>query len=135
AALVIFGIVFTATRVNLDQLHNELSFRGDAHTALTGVLRDPAVVRALRCGPVYVPNHKLIPDVRWILHRSRAGVLARSSDKVAEPRRGVVLLVHDRIAIFKQALVTDNDSPLDNLPPAGFTRAATSRYYGAYVHC
>ncbi|MEA2156972.1 MAG: hypothetical protein QOE11_3112 [Solirubrobacteraceae bacterium] len=135
AALVVFGIVFTATRVNLDQLHNELSFRGDAHTALAGVLRDPAVVRGLRCGPVYVPNHKLIPDVRWILHRSEGGVLARSSDKVPDPRRGVVLLVHDRIAIFKQALVTDNDNPLDNLPPAGFTRAATSRYYGAYVHC
>jgi hypothetical protein len=135
AALVLFGIGFTATRVNLDQLHKELRFRGDAHTALVGVLRDPAVVAALRCGPVYVPNHKLIPDVRWILDRSRSGVLARSSDKVGRPRRGVVLLVHDRPALFKQALVTDNDNPLDNLPPAGFSRAATSQYYGAYVRC
>jgi hypothetical protein len=82
-----------------------------------------------------VPNHKLIPDVRWILDRSRTGVLARSSDKVAEPRRGVVLLVHDRPALFLQALVTDTDDPRDNLPPAGFTRAATSQYYGAYVRC
>jgi hypothetical protein len=47
----------------------------------------------------------------------------------------VALLVHDRPALFKQALVTDNDNPRDNLPPAGFTRAATSRYYGVYVHC
>jgi hypothetical protein len=108
AALVLFGIAFTATRVNLDQLHKELRFRGDAHTALVAVLRAPAVVSALRCGPVYVPNHKLIPDVRWIL---------------------------DRPALFKQALVTDDDNPVDNLPPAGFARAATSRYYGAYVHC
>jgi hypothetical protein len=135
AALVVFGIVFTATRVNLVQLRNELRFRGDAHTALVQVLRDPAVVAGLRCGPVYVPNHKLIPDVRWILDRPRSGVLARSSDKVGEPGRGVVLLVHDRIALFKQALVSDSDDPIDDLPPLGFTRVATSRYYGAYVHC
>ncbi|MDX6707765.1 MAG: hypothetical protein QOF69_2314 [Solirubrobacteraceae bacterium] len=135
SALVVFGIVFTVTRVNLTQLHNELRFRGDSHTALERVLRAPAVASALRCGHLYVPNHKLIPDVRWILDRPRTGVLARSSDKVGEPRRGVVLLVHDRMAIFKQALVTDDDKTIDNLPPAGFTRAATSQYYAAYVHC
>ncbi|MEJ7824613.1 MAG: hypothetical protein WKF48_04255 [Solirubrobacteraceae bacterium] len=135
AALVIFGVVFTVTRVNLNQLDNELRFRGDAHAALEQVLSAPAVVSALRCGPVYVPNHKLIPDVRWILNRPSAGVLARSSAQVPEPRRGVAILVHGRIALFKQALVTSDDEPIDNLPPAGFTRAATSQYYAAYVHC
>jgi hypothetical protein len=135
AALVIFGIVFTATRVNLSSLQNELQFRGDAHTALKSVLHNPKVVAGMRCGPVYVPNHKLIPDVRWIIDRPSSGVLARSNPKVAYPRRGVVILVHDRIALFKQALVTDADNAIDNLPPAGFTRVATSQYYGAYVHC
>ncbi|MDQ3723549.1 MAG: hypothetical protein M3376_10915 [Actinomycetota bacterium] len=140
AAVVIFGIVFTATRVNLVQLRNELQFRGDSHAALERVLRDPAVTRALQCGPVYVPNHKLIPDVRWILNRSRDGVLARSNVRserspAPPPQRGVVLLVHDRVALFKQALVTPADEPADNLPPAGYDRAATSRYYAAYVNC
>jgi len=141
AALVLFGIVFTATRVNLNQLDNELRFRGDAHQALEQVLGAPAVVSALRCGPVYVPNHKLIPDVRWILDRPQGDVLARSSLRTkAEPsppppRRGVVILVHTRIALFKQALVTKFDNPLDNYPPTGFTRVATSRYYAAYVDC
>jgi hypothetical protein len=135
AALVVFGIVFTATRVNLTQLHNELRFRGDSHTALERVLHAPAVASKLRCGPVYVPNHKLIPDVRWILDRPRSGVLARSSGNVGEPRRGVALLVHDRMAIFKQAFVTDDDRTADNLPPADFERAATSQYYAAYVRC
>jgi hypothetical protein len=140
AAIVIFGIVFTATRVNLVALRNELQFRGDSHVALEQVLHDPAVTRALQCGPVYVPNHKLIPDVRWILDRSRSGVLARSSVRstrhpVAPPTHGVVILVHDRPAIFKQAFVTDNDESADNLPPPGYNRAATSRYYAAYVNC
>ena len=122
AAIVIFGIVFTATRVNLVQLRNELQFRGDSHVALERVLHDPAVTRALRCGPVYVPNHKLIPDVRWILDRPKSGVLARSNvrskrNPAPAPTRGVVILVHDRPALFKQALVTPADEAADNLPP------------------
>ncbi|MFP5363899.1 MAG: hypothetical protein ACLGI5_14340 [Thermoleophilia bacterium] len=138
--IVVFGVVFTATRVNLTQLHNELRFRGDAHVALERVLNDPKVAAALRCGPVYVPNHKLIPDVRWILDGSQADVLARSNVRSREnpappPRRGVVILVHNRPAIFKQAFVTDADESADNLPPAGYLRAATSQYYGAYVRC
>jgi hypothetical protein len=145
AALVIFGVVFTATRVNLTQITNQLRFRGDAHVALEHVLSAPAVVQALRCGPVYVPNHKLIPDTRWILDRSSTGVLARSSFRTTStpnpppPSRGVVILVHSRIALFSQALVTPTDNPADNLPPPGFVRAATSPYYAAYipadVHC
>ena len=104
------------------------------------MLHDPAVARALRCGPVYVPNHKLIPDVRWILDRSQADVLARSTCDRSESgdhraERGVVILVHNRPALFKQAFVTDNDETADNLPPAGFVRAATSQYYAAYVRC
>ena len=46
-----------------------------------------------------------------------------------------MILVHTRIALFKQALVTANDDPVDNLPPAGFNRAATSQHYAAYVRC
>ncbi|MBW3652058.1 MAG: hypothetical protein KY433_00410 [Actinobacteria bacterium] len=142
-AIVVFGVVFTATRTNLMQLRNELRFRGDAHVALERVLHDPRVARAARrCGPVYVPNHKLIPDVRWILDRPQSDVIARSSlgtmgdlDHPRSPRRGVAILVHDRPAIFKQAFVTDNDRTADNLPPAGFVRVATSRYYAAYVSC
>ena len=139
--IVVFGIVFTATRVNLTQLRNELRFRGDAHVALERVLHDPDVVRALRCGPVYVPNHKLIPDVRWILHAPQSDVVARSGLRSKDvpdpppPRRGVAILVHGRPAIFKQAFVTDNDESADNLPPPGFVRVATSQYYGAYVRC
>ena len=51
------------------------------------------------------------------------------------PQRGVMILVHNRPALFKQAFVTDNDESADNLPLAGYVRAATSQYYGAYVRC
>ncbi|MDQ3850941.1 MAG: hypothetical protein M3296_10065 [Actinomycetota bacterium] len=97
-----------------------------------GVLHDRAVARALPCGPIFVPNHKLIPDERWILHRTQDGVLARSSARVGPPRGGVAILVHRRYAMLKQAQVSD---PVDNLPPPGFDRVAATRYYAAYVRC
>ena len=121
AIAVIIAIVFSATRVDLGTLDVELRFRSDSHVALDKILHEPAVTAALRCkgGNLYVPNHKLIPDVRWVLDRPVSGVIARSdrswvfppaaspvSDPVLTPDRGVILVVHDRLAIHRQALVT-----------------------------
>jgi hypothetical protein len=139
AAVVLFGIAFTVTRVDLSALDVELRFRSDAHVALSQILHDPAVKAAERCGNIYVPNHKLIPDVRWTTHRPRSGVIARSDvwkgAPVLVPKRGLVLVVHDRLAIHRQALVTALDRPEQNLPPPGFDRIATSTYYAAYARC
>jgi hypothetical protein len=134
ALLVVFGVAFTATRVNLTRLDNELSFRGDAHTAFMALIRSPAIREGLKCGPVYTPNHKLVPDLRWYLDLPKDRVIARSSIH-STPRRGVVVLVHGRTALFRQALVTDVDDPVDSLPPPGFRRAAVTGYYAAYVRC
>jgi hypothetical protein len=132
--LVLFGIVFTATRVSLARLDSELSFRGDAHDAFMTLIDSPGFRRGLECGPVYTPNHKLVPDARWYLNLPENRVIARSSTD-AVPEKGVVILVHGRQALFKQALVTEFDEPQDSLPPPGFQRVAVSEYYAAYVRC
>jgi len=142
AVVVIIGFAFSVTRVDLSTLDTELAFRREAHVALEKVLHDPAVTSALSCGGnVYVPNHKLIPDVRWILDRPRSAVLARSDVRAlpdpkpasVTPTRGVAILVHDRLAVLRQALVTELDETEQNLPPPGFDRIATSNYYAAYA--
>ncbi len=136
--LVLYGAIFTATRVNLDRLDNELRFRGDAHAALHDVLNAPAVQRALAdgCGPVTVPNHKLIPDVRWVTGLQENQVVARS-DATQRGRldRGVALYVTQRYAVVRQAFVTPLDAAETQLPLPGFERVAGSDYYGAYVRC
>jgi hypothetical protein len=142
ALLVVYGVVFTATRVNLARLDNELTFRGQAHASLHDLLDDPAVRAGMRCGPVTVPNHKLVPDVRWMLDRPDGTVLARSQ-AVGGDRRvaariaagGVQILPHERLALFRHALVSDADDPVTVLPLPGFQRAAVSDYYSAYVRC
>jgi uncharacterized membrane protein len=149
--LVVYGAAFTATRVNLDRLDRELEFRGDAHAALHDVLADPAVRAGLRCGPVNVPNHKLIPDIRWMSDLPDGQVLARSETLYdgADPARrrsaartgrriaagGVSIIPHQRAALFRQALVEETDDPATVLPLPGYERRAVSSYYAAYVRC
>jgi hypothetical protein len=138
ALLVVYGVAFTATRVNLSIFDRELVFRGKAHAGLEQVLRNPRVEAGRRCGPVSVPNHKLIPDVRWILGPGAGvdDVVARSDARQARRiRRGVALYVTDRSALLRQALVERSDDPLDSVPMAGFTFVGASDYYGAYVSC
>src|SRR4051794_24652192 len=62
-ALVVFGVVFTLTRVSLSSIDSQLRFRGDAHAALSALLSKPEVKAAERCGAIDTPTHKIVPDV------------------------------------------------------------------------
>jgi hypothetical protein len=135
AILIAGGVALTATQVRLGYFDSELRFRGAAHDELTRVLESGPVRRALRCGPLTVPNHKLVPDARWILDAPRAAVIPRADEDARRPRRGVALVVTSRYAIFKHAWSSDSDSPLIQSPPAGFRRIATSDFYAAYARC
>ena len=133
-ALVLFGVVFTVTRVNVTRFQNELQFRGDAHVALEDVLRSQPVREGLRCGPLTLPNHKLVPDSRWILDLPYSRVQARADSDVRQTR-GVAIYVTSRFALFKHALTDPADGALVQVPPPGWRRVALSEYYAAYVHC
>jgi hypothetical protein len=134
-AFVIGGVAFTATRLDLGYFDNELSFRGAAHRDLATVLNSAPVRRGLRCGPLTVPNHKLVPDSRWIAGLPADRVIARADPKAPRPGRGVAIVVTSRFAIFKHAWTSPTDDPRIQLPPPGFERAVTTRFYAAYVHC
>jgi hypothetical protein len=134
-AIVLFGVVFTATQVRLDYFDSELTFRGAAHDDLVHVLRSPAVQEGLRCGPLSVPNHKLVPDSRWILGAPASRVIPRADRDAPRPQRGVALVVTSRFAVFKHAWSNDGDSPLIQSPPTGWERIATGDFYAAYARC
>ena len=126
---MLYGVLFTVTRVNLDRLRSELQFRGDAHVALDDVLHDPAVRAGLRCGPLTFPNHKLVPDARWVADLPFAKVRARADPRVgSHPGRGVHVYVSSRFAIFKHAWTDDNDPATIQVPPAGAVRVVHNAY-------
>ena len=135
AAVIVFGVVFTATQVRLDYFDSELTFRGAAHDDLVRVLESRAVQDGLRCGPLTVPNHKLVPDSRWILGAPESRVIPRADREARKPTRGVALVVVSRFAVFKHAWSNDTDSPLIQSPPAGWRRVFSGDFYAAYARC
>jgi hypothetical protein len=135
AAVAVLGAVaFTATHVNLGTFAAELRFRAGYHAALRTLLRDPRVAAARRCGPVSLPNHKLIPEVRWIAGAGEADVVARSDATQARRiRRGVAIYALGDPAFQRYGF--DPDPVTVALPMPGFRRVATTRYFSAYVRC
>ncbi len=139
AAAVAFALVWTLLRVNLNGLFTELQFRGDSRAGLAALLDNPKVRAAARCGPVTTPNHKLIPDVRWILNLPEHRVVARSDlPDAAKVRSGLAILAGNRAVLLRQGFNPTDTSPQDtafNLPPAGYRWIAATPYYAAYARC
>jgi hypothetical protein len=133
--IVVGGAAFFGSRLDLGYFDNQLSFRGAAHRDLVRVLDSPAVRAGLRCGPLTLPNHKLVPDSRWVSGLPVSRVIARADPKAHQPRKGVAIVVTSRFAIFNQAWTSPSDDPRVELPPAGFKRVLTSPFYAAYVRC
>jgi hypothetical protein len=139
--LVLVGLAYTVRTVDLSKVDRELVLRDDVRHDLTAVLSAPPVRAARACGPISVPNHKLIADVRWILDADVRGVVARSDPKdAARSRRGGVavfvvggtrFLKHPAYGPFDQT----EDSPSIQVPAPGFARAGVGRYFSAYVRC
>ncbi len=137
--LVIYGVASYASILSVGYVETELGFRDSGHTSLAQILENPVVKRDLRCGPVSVPNHKLIPDTRWILDRGPSGVIARSQADVnprlaARIRYGVAIYALN-LALTRYALVEPTDNPLDEVPLAGFHFVHATAYYAAYARC
>ena len=128
------GVAFTATHLTLGNFVRELRFRGDSHAALRALLRSPEVTAARRCGPVSFPNHKLIPEARWILHAGEGDVVARSDrSQRRRIRRGVAIYAVGRMAFLRYG--HSPDSIVYALPLPGFRRARTTAHFSAYVRC
>jgi hypothetical protein len=135
-AVVLYGVIFTVTHVTLSNFDEELVLRGDSHRSLVRLLDDPKVRAGRRCGPVSTPNHKLIPDARWVLGGSEDEVIARGDPRQkARIRRGVAIYVTDRLSLLRQGLGDPSDDPLNSVPMDGFSPVAFAGYYSAYVRC
>jgi hypothetical protein len=137
--VLVYGVVFTATRVNFSTFDNELLFRGQSHAALEALFRNPKVRAAMRCGPVSVPNHKLVPDTRWVLKAGVDDVIARSDPAQRNRiRRGLAVYATSRSSLLRQGFTPEDSSTEDiqnSLPMPGFTFVAATPFYGAYVRC
>ena len=132
------GAVYTVTHTNPAKIRVELRERERLRANLRAVLTDPAVTAARRCGPLTVPNHKLIPESRWILEVPDGQVRARSDAALGPQRYGVAIII-DRRVEQRPALnvfeVPRDRGLLLQLPPPGFRPVAGNRDFAAWARC
>jgi hypothetical protein len=138
AGAVVLGLAWTAFQPpSLTRFNNELVFRGGEGKSLHALLSEPVVKRGLRCGPLSVPTHKLIPDSRWILDVGKSKVVSRSDPSATARRRvsyGVALFPVGRTNILRTGFAVNTDA-ITQVPAAGFHRIAVDRYFAAYLRC
>jgi hypothetical protein len=115
----------------VDRLVTEVRYIRSTHDDLAGVLALPEVRRGRACGPVTLPNYRLVPDVRWILDASQSEVGARSAKR---RDTGVALFFADRKTLRRFGFA-DGTPPSTNAPDPGFERVGRVGHYAAYVSC
>jgi hypothetical protein len=135
---VVLGLAYTSVNPpSFTRFNHELVFRGDAGSSLHALLEQSAVKKGLRCGPVSVPTHKLIPDTRWILNLPEGKVVSRSDPSLSARRKvryGVALYPTGRTNILRTGFAVNTDS-ITQVPIPGFQRIAYDRYFAAYLRC
>ena len=129
---VVAGLAFVVVRADaFDKLATELRFIRSTHDELADVLATQSVRAGRACGPVTLPNYRLVPDTRWILHATQKQVGSRSA---VQRKHGVaLLLVGDKL--LRRYGFADGASPKTNAPPDGFVRGERRGGFTAYVSC
>jgi hypothetical protein len=142
AAIVVAlgGAAFTATHLHPGYIDRELTTRRELRQELAKLVTTPAFALANRCGPVTVPNHKLIPDTRWVLHADADEVLARSSlPDFGQREPGVQVFVTGPTMLTNSTygpfVPGSRDDARIQVPGPGLRLIDRSAHFLAYVSC
>ena len=140
-SLLLSGAVWSGAHLHLGGATNEMTLRTHVEAELRSLLHGEPIARARRCGPVSVPNQKLMPLVLLDLHALPGSVVARSDPRSASATRtGVALVVtgghrllyHTAYGPFGNN--THDPHTINDAPP-GFRAAAAGRYFTLFVRC
>jgi hypothetical protein len=149
--LAVIGVYLAASTLSVGKIETELGFRNTGQTQLVAILHNPKVKRALACGPISVPDHKLVPDIRLILNYDSTQVIDRSyallqqkngDDRLYNAMQHGVAIFPLALAVARYGLADPNDSPFVQIPTVGFLKGlpafvklAHTPYYAAYASC
>jgi hypothetical protein len=137
------GGAYTVGHLHPGSINRDMTNRRRLHDELSRLVKTPAFAQARRCGAVTVPNHKLIPDVRWMLGAERGVVIARSAlPDAGQDRRGAAVFVAGTAMLTNSTygpfVAPAHDSPLIQVPGTGARRIAGPpefRDFVAYATC
>ena len=137
-ALLFAGAAWSAANTSPAKARAVLQDRVDIREDLRAALTSPAARRARRCGPISVPNHKLVPDVRSVLGLPDGAVVARSQRARAPQRRGLALVIDrrlERLPALDIYEVPGDGGEILQAPPPGFQLLGGNRAFAVYGAC
>ena len=139
AIALIVALAYTGDQYTPGYIDRFVQVRYDTRPELEKLLADPAVKRGRECGPISVPNHKLIPELRWILDVGPDDVIARSDpDSASRARRGVAIVITDESVSknpnFDPFIIKSDSKRIVEAPP-GFRQVAATDDFAAFVRC
>jgi hypothetical protein len=141
AVVLLAGVVWVGVHFHPAGAASELRLRVQIESQVRAVLASDVVAQARRCGPVSVPNHKLVPLVRLDIGGPGSAVVARSDPAAAVAEREGAALVEtggSRVLYDAEYGPFGNDShdpQTINDPPAGFHEVLRTPYLLVYVNC
>jgi hypothetical protein len=140
AVVALGGAAFTATHLHPGYIDRELTTRRELRQELARLVKTPAFTLARRCGPVSVPNHKLIPDVRWILHADEDAVQARTNlPRFGQDTKGVQIFVTGPAMQTNSAygpfVPGSRDDARIQIPGPGLRQIDRTEHFLAYAAC
>jgi len=144
AVLVVAGGAWQVAHLHPASVTGEFAYRVRVERALREALDAPATVAARRCGPISVPNHKLVPYVRLMTGAPNGAVAARS-DPVEAARAarggaaiylagGLRLLDHPAYGMFGRQFRFD-DTQAIAVPAPGFVPIHRNAQFVVYARC
>ena len=138
ALLLLAGVAYTVANTSPRKVVAELEQRERIRADLRDLLGSRQFKRVAACGPITVPNHKLIPEVRWLLDLPERAVRARSDRTLGVQRAGAAIVIDRRYerrpALDIGEVPRDGGRALEQ-PPPGFALLGGNRTFAVYGRC
>ena len=129
---VLAGLGYMGWRGSLDEAVRAAVLRADVQDDLAALLADERVETARSCGPVTVPNHNMVPFVRWTLDAREDTVRARTAHT---PGRGLHIIVRGEALESDFDPIRGNDPASVQVPDASWEAVARNASFVAYSSC
>jgi hypothetical protein len=134
---VLAGGAYTASNFSTASMVVAMRERTEIRAELDTLLRDPGVVAVRRCGPITVPNHKLLPEIRWAHELPYGAVRARSDRALDSSAPGVALVI--KRDFERRPALSVYEVPADGTAiaaaPAKHARLASTHRFEAWGRC
>ena len=137
--LVVVGGAWTATHLNVSRVDEDVRLRRAITNQFREIMTQPAVLKARLCGPVSIPNQKLLPEAKWSFRLDPPQIIPRSDRTAAVQTEGVAIMINPSFETRPDLNI--NEYSVDNgwealqIPPPGFKYLASNKYFLAYGRC